>query len=284
MWITIAMVAISASPAESRDTEARDRSQNAYVAETKNFVVRSPSGQPAAHEVAAVCESWRERLQKKWRGNTDAAVWQPKCEVIFYPNLNSYIAAVGRGGAQTSGSSLIQFDRLGNVCVRQIDLRATQQGQQSALPHELTHVVLADCFGGRQPPRWADEGVALLADSKEKQARHQKDLDLTIRNNTTPRLAQLLVPERYPFGAHRGTFYGQSLSLVEFLVKRDSPERFIRFAQQALEAGYDTALQEHYQIDNVGELDLLWSKAVATGDGLAATRTVTSPSPGAGGG
>jgi len=203
--------------------------------------------------------------------------------VILHPNSNGYIAAVGRGGAQTSGSSLIQFNRLGNVCVRQIDLQSTRQDKQSALPHELTHVVLADGFGGRQPPRWADEGVALLADSKEKQARHQQDLELTIRNNTTPRLAQLLVPERYPFGAHRGTFYGQSLSLVEFLVNRDSPERFIRFAQQSLEAGYDTALQEHYQIDNVGELDLLWSEAVATGDGLAATRTVTSPSPGAGG-
>lgn len=284
MWITIALVAMAASPIENADPGAHYQSQNAYLADTTNFVVRSPSGHPNASKVAQHCESLRNDLQKRWCGDMDTAAWQPKCEVILHPNSNSYITAVGRGGSQTSGSSLIQFDRLGNVCVRQIDLRATQQGQQSALPHELTHVVLADCFGGRQPPRWADEGVALLADSKEKQARHQKDLDLTIRNKTTPRLAQLLVPERYPFGAHRGTFYGQSLSLVEFLVNRDSSERFIRFAQQSLEAGYDTALQEHYQIDSVGELDRLWSEAVATGDGLAATRTVTFPSPGAGGG
>jgi hypothetical protein len=282
MWITIALVAMTASPTESAN--AKDESQNAYIAETTNFVVRSPSGQPAASKVAEICESWRNDLQKKWRGDIDKVTWQPKCEVILHPSVNSYIAVVGRGGAQTSGSSLIQFDRLGNVCVRQIDLQATRQNQQSALPHELTHVVLADCFGGCQPPRWADEGVALLADSKDKQSRHQQDLNITIRNNTTPQLAQLLVPERYPFGAHRATFYGQSLSLVEFLVKRDTPERFVRFAQHSLEAGYDTALQEHYQIDSVGELERVWSEAVTSDDDLAATPISALPMHGAGGG
>ena len=34
------------------------------------------------------------------------------------------------------------------------------------LPHEVTHVVLADLFTTQQIPRWADEGMAVLAEPR----------------------------------------------------------------------------------------------------------------------
>ena len=38
----------------------------------------------------------------------------------------------------------------------------------SGLPHEVTHVILADLFPQQQIPRWADEGMAVLTEPREK--------------------------------------------------------------------------------------------------------------------
>jgi hypothetical protein len=40
----------------------------------------------------------------------------------------------------------------------------------SALPHELTHVVLAEKFTRKQIPRWANEGMAILSEPAARQA------------------------------------------------------------------------------------------------------------------
>ncbi len=63
----------------------------------------------------------------------------------------------------------------GVIANRRIDLLVDKQGALTSLPHELTHVVLADCFAGRQPPLWLDEGVAMLADTHDKQMLHERD-------------------------------------------------------------------------------------------------------------
>ena len=50
------------------------------------------------------------------------------------------------------------------------DLRADHPQLLTAiLPHEVTHVVLADLFTVQQIPRWADEGIAVLAEPRAEQ-------------------------------------------------------------------------------------------------------------------
>jgi hypothetical protein len=182
--------------------------------------------------------------------------------VVLHPSQESYLAAVGREAGGTSGSSVV--DRLkGCIAKRRIDLRGDRTDYlTAALPHELTHVVLADHFAGQLLPRWADEGMAMLADTKAKQDLHSRDLHAALAGGTTVRLTELLPAGDYPSAQHWDVFYGQSLSVVEYLVSRKSPRVFVQFIDSARTGGYDRALQDCYGIHDMQELDRLWSASV----------------------
>ena len=46
----------------------------------------------------------------------------------------------------------------------------------AVLPHETTHTVVAGNFGDQPVPRWADEGMAVLTEPREKIERHLRNL------------------------------------------------------------------------------------------------------------
>lgn len=259
-WTACLVAALAASP-EAAASTTTPRSQapiagNQWQAASDNFIVRNYHAGHDARQVAQHCEQWRSRLQQFWC-DREAEAWTPKCTVIVHGSGQSYLATVGAGGAQTFGSSLIQFDGRRCVCQRQIDFRGDSPSGIASLPHEMTHVVLADLLGGRQPPRWADEGMAMLADSREKQMLHDRDLNQGLANRTAFRVAELVASD-YPHPSRTAAFYGQSASLTAFLALRDDPARFVAFLQRSLDHGYDAALREVYGIANLGELERLW--------------------------
>jgi len=137
-------------------------------------------------------------------------------------------------------------------------LEADTDFLRAALPHELTHVVLSDKFVANPLPRWADEGIAMLADPKAKQGRHRNDLHIAFANGMVVHTAALLTMEDYPTPDRFGAFYGQSASLTEFLVKRKAPSQFVDFVERARREGYDSALRRCYEIDGIRELDRQW--------------------------
>ena len=245
------IVAVATEPSLS---DADQRSN--FVSTTANFSVRSYCDGPGAAEFAASCESLRQQIQKKWLDKAATEPWRPRCEIVLHATKSSYTRVVGNGAGQTSGSSLIRHE-MNCVVLRRIDLVVDQRGTTTALPHELTHVVLADEFGGQQPPPWLDEGIATLADTDAKQARHQRDCQAAIRSGTAFHLNELLTldkisSDRFP------AFYGQSVSLVKFLSELDVPAKLLPFSRIAGEKGYDEALKTTYNINGVGHLHRLW--------------------------
>jgi hypothetical protein len=156
------------------------------------------------------------------------------------------------------GSSSIGIES-GRITKRRIDLLAERQ-DLPALAHEMTHVVFADLFGGRRPPPWADEGTAVFSDDLAKRRLHERDLQQALFQRATWPVASLLVRETHPPAAAFPTFYAQSASLTAFLVHRGSPSQFVRFVKTAMEQGYDRALNEHYSIAGVAELESLWKR------------------------
>jgi hypothetical protein len=149
----------------------------------------------------------------------------------------------------------------GQISARRIDLLGGGvEYLSAALPHELTHVVLRDRFPATTVPRWADEGAAILADTDAKQGRHLRDLEDAIASRTTFTSATLMTMEDYPHPDRVGVFYGQSVSLAEFLIGQKKPGQFVEFIQLAAAKGYDAALRECYGISDVGELDHLWRR------------------------
>jgi hypothetical protein len=225
-------------------------------AESSNFVVYSHSAAPSAQQVLNECRSLRGEIHDLLYGNRSPDPWRPRCEVVVHASRRSYAAAVGRAGALTQGSSLMEVSA-GRVTRRRVDVLVDEHHRTPALAHELTHVVLAEYFGGK-PPRWADEGLALLADSAAKQRLHMRDLAYAVRSGTTLRLAKLMTLEQLDSPEQMPAFYAQSLSVVRFLVKRSDRRRFSRFVETAEEHGYDHALRTVYEIDGVPHLERLW--------------------------
>jgi hypothetical protein len=238
------------------------RSGRWFVVETENFQVCCLNAESSAKQIAQSAESLRTKLKSKWLGDETAARWAPKCQILVHSSQVSYVAAVGRGSARTSGSSLVKITD-GQIRARRIDLQGARSDfLTAALPHELTHVILKDEFLTTSLPRWADEGSAILADDESKQGRHQQDLDQSIARHTAFDAAALLTLEDYPGADRIGAFYGQSAGLVKYLVNQKGPREFIAFLRYADTKGYDAALYQCYGIDGVGQLNRLWSPQI----------------------
>lgn len=256
----------SEQPRSSLESDIRDAARDAepacttYIAkgwlihETDNFRICSLARQPVGADVAAKAEALRAELAARWLGDQPAPAWRPKCDVILHHSASNYLQAVP-GGGRTSGATLIEIDGE-RIAKRQIDLRADlSDWLRGALAHETMHVILADLFPDAQVPRWADEGIAMLADTPGKQRRHAQDLEAARLERSSLRLVELLSLDDYPPAYQQGTFYGQSASVVAFLVERETPQHFVR---AAMEQGYETALAEMYQIDGIGDLERRW--------------------------
>lgn len=233
------------------------------ICESANFRFCCRGRATASQETVAKAEALKAKLALKWLGAEAEADkdWRPKCDVILHTSAGSYLQAAP-GGEQTLGSSLIEVER-GQIVTRRIDLRADRTGWfNDALGHELTHVVLADVFPGGNVPHWADEGMAVLADTPAKQNAHFRDLQIARGSRSTLRLVELLALDGYPRPDQQAAFYGQSASIVRYLVERDGPEQFVRFVRGAAKRGYEQALREDYQINGIQGLELHWARYV----------------------
>jgi hypothetical protein len=225
-------------------------------ASSANFEVNGAAATQDARQVAQLCERWRLKLQTYWlQASTES--WSPRCQVVVHATKQSYLAAVGRGGEATRGASWIEFQAK-QVSKRRIDLLGVSDLGLTALAHEMTHVIFADLFQGRQPPRWADEGAAMLADTLEKQQLHQRDLEQAVASRSEFRVGELFSLEQYPQPHRVPGFYGQSVSLAAFLARRDDPAKFISFIERVLDDGHDRALQDVYGIAGANSLETEW--------------------------
>jgi len=244
---------VAPSPAISEYSDS-----NWAIHDSPNFMVWCPAGEVSPAELGQHCEALRSRLIAKWLGNSNPPVWSPKCLVVLHPSRSSYLQSVGVEAADTAGSSLVVC-RASKVVSRRVDLRGDGiDFRTAALPHELAHVVLAELFPGRSLPRWADEGMAILEDSVSKRSLHLRDLQTAWVDGRLFHLRDLLQMREYPVSQDWGVFYGQSASVVEFLVNRSNTRQFVNFLARLAEEDLDAALRETYAITDVEELDRLW--------------------------
>lgn len=243
----------------SADLRAKDLPVrgDAESAVSTNFWVHSQDPHHRADRVAAECERQRRQLQQRWLGHAGPH-WQQPCSVVIYANEFAYLRHVGSQAAMTRGVCKIERQDQ-RITSRRLSLMADPQSKQlTALAHELTHLVLADRFPACQPPRWADEGIALLADGADKRRLHLRDLRHALAAQCCPRIDEMLAMHQYPQGVRRTTFYGQSLSLVGYLAELDEPAKVVDMIELAMDRGYQTALREIYGIASIAELERRW--------------------------
>lgn len=203
------------------------------------------------------CDDARRELAKKWYVTEHQQGWSPKCVICIHRSREAYTAAIGMPGAKTEGCSSIEVDK-GKVVGRRIDLLSTQAASLPALKHELTHVVIADRFNGQLPPHWFDEGIAMLADPREKQLLHLRDCFECVGTRRSIPLQTLMSLEQFTSPDQMAPFYGQSLTLVAMLTEKQPTSVLMTFALEAKSVGYAAALQKHYGIDGLQSLEREW--------------------------
>lgn len=264
MSILAGLLALSAAPTcqclgcKKTDEQSSTRATAVTVRhESDNFSIWSYDTRWPAGKVAVVAEAQRHHLFWHWHEDREPERWTPKCILVVHKTRASYRAAVGAGGSQSRGSSMLEM-RKGTCRSRRIDLLADRNGNLAALPHELTHVVIADLVGNREIPHWLDEGMAVLADSASKQQAHAGDLQRARNRNEAYPVAELLLLDGYPSASRIPVYYAQSASLTAMLVRRGKPRELVEFVEASLNVGYEQALDDVYGIKGIAELDRMW--------------------------
>lgn len=201
-------------------------------------------------------EDVRRRAFAEILGDEHPRPWRVRCEIHIHATADAFAAAVGGPPAVARGATSIEFAG-DDVSLRRIDVMGDGlDAIPDALAHELVHVVLADHFTSGPPPRWADEGLALLFDSAAKQRGHDADFHEARRRGLAWSSRDLMAMEEYPpEAARQRVFYGQSAALVRWLVARRDAGTFIRFLDDCAVEGEQASLQRHYGFESYLVLD-----------------------------
>ncbi len=226
--------------------------------ETASFRVLHGGNRELGNAVAKAAEAGRKQVYERWSGPPGGA-WQPKCEIVVYATADAYAKATGKPAALTGHATVTLTN--GRASERRIDLRADDPALvANALPRELTHVVLADLFADKPPPKWALEGMAILAGSPEEISRYTRTLTRCARDGELRPLATLFDLKDFPADKITG-FYCQSVSVTEYLIKLNGERNFKIFLSDAQRYGTAQALKRQYGIDGPPALEAAWKRA-----------------------
>ena len=253
---------IGVFPAAPASADALATTADAAVVEpvTKSVVVVG-AGTARAAAIVDHAEAVRRTACEQLLGDAQPRPWVPRCAIHVHATPAAFAVAVGGPPAASRGATSLEFggDR---VVSRRIDVMG--DGPEiipDALAHELVHVVLADRFVDAAPPRWADEGIALLFDDAAKQAAHEADFRSAAARGLAFPAADLLALEHYPADGHRQrVFYGQSAALVRWLIDRRDAATFIRCIADLQSGDHGSAFERHYDLDMAAVFDSAWKE------------------------
>jgi hypothetical protein len=227
------------------------------VYETTNFRVFHQDVR-LAETAGNAAETVRAAQAKRWASPAAQRPWTPRCDLYLYPSGKAFARETNQP-EESPGFSTMMCN--GNrVVARRINLRADHPLLVTAiLPHEVTHVVLADLFTTQQIPRWADEGIAVLAEPSAEQAIRAAELLEPLESGRVFDVRKLMAMD-YPDAKEWSLYYAQSVSLTRFLVEQGPPEQFVQFVQSSQRDGVENALRGTYGFGSLVELQERWTK------------------------
>jgi hypothetical protein len=215
--------------------------------QTANFVVQAANPE-IARLVADAAESCRADLGKLWL-EKELPDWPAPCHIYVTIDAD-----------RTAGRTDISFSR-GKVLSQRMEIKgAMGRVLKGVLPHELTHVLFAHYFGA-QPPRWADEGGAILSEDDIQGDRQRQLFRKILLEERSFSLRRLLGMRQYPDDLT--CLYAQGHSVSHFLVAAKSRRTFLAFVGEGLQRGWDKAARDQYGYQSVEELEKAWLGWVA---------------------
>ena len=196
---------------------------------TANFRVTAPS-QRIGRLIADAAERARRDAAIAWLGKEQPPRDQT-CPI-------SVTIGTGTGGATT-----FNFDG-GKVTATMNVEGPLDQLLTDVIPHEVTHVVMADHFKSALP-RWSDEGIALLSESDEQHARYVHLAAQAANDGNLIQVKALCAAREYP--KNIAEFFAESYLLAETLVDRRDRATFLQFVRDGMKDGWESAAKTHYE-------------------------------------
>jgi hypothetical protein len=240
------------------------------ITETENFRIMHKDV-ALAEEVAVIAENARRQAHDLWFAAEPMPQWTPKCDLVLYPTAQEFSQVTNQ---MPQSPAFTQCDvHNGWVASRRIELRTDEPNMKNGiLPHEIAHAVFAGQFAGKSPPKWADEGMAVLTEPEDIQNRHLTGLIQARSSGRGFRCDQLLPMQQYPQQVQE--FYAHSVGVCRMLVERHGGrERLTQFVRTAVESNdYEGSLFRVYGIRGLKDLETRLQQYVGelkTGGGYA---------------
>lgn len=229
------------------------------IAETNNFRLLHKHPLSLAEAVLRTAELARTEQMSKWFGKVGDE-WQPKCRIWLYPSGEAYGEATGAPVNPGGGHTDVRAEgrRVISRCIHIHGARNLLL--KGVVPHEVTHAVLAGRLSDGRVPRWADEGMAILAEAQKNIEIHLRYLPRMRADAALFNMRTLIEMRDYPEPRELGVFYAQSVSLVDFLTRQKGAERFASFVRDGERDGFAESLRRHYGW-NFGDLDRHWKRS-----------------------
>lgn len=215
-----------------------------------NFIIFTPTepthgtDQAFAEQLLARAEEFRRELAVEWLGSP------------LPPGAGRTILSVKLTENEASGLTWAKDNpRRG---FQNIFLTTTRTGALGGtLKHEMTHVVLATRFPHPNSlPVWVEEGIASRYDDDANTVARQQILNRFASADEWPDLRRLL--DSHQIKSNDGTTYAAAASLIDYLLSRSDKNTLFNFAFAGKKQGWDSALRQCYNIQNVEELAVAW--------------------------
>ena len=226
----------------TRSVVATDQEPPARITvHNQDFVVTAPT-EELAHTVLRKAEQLRTEISQQWFGQPIPA------------GVTDTIISVNVTERKDSGLTWPSSDPDTPSCL--VFLDSSEENVTGALlAHEMTHVVFATKCSVKLPA-WADEGIASLHDDHKRKTIRQRILNKYAAAGSWPAIHEILTTERIV--SHDQAGYATASSLVSFLLTKGDHRTLLRFAAEGAGAGWDRAVNEHYQIADANGLQREW--------------------------
>lgn len=213
---------------------------------SNNFIVHAQNTR-IEKKVKQLAERYREQIAKRWLGQ-ELPPWTRPCPIEVKITIQG-----------PAGMTTFRFDD-GKVISQESEVHGTiEQILQVTLPHEITHMILADHFGSPLP-RWVDEGIAILSESDKERQRQDKFARTLLAKGRLMPLRRLFKMSEYPPDVL--ALFVQGYSVTSYLVKKKDRKTFLTFVKMGMDKNWDKALKQHYGYRSIEALEEEWLSSI----------------------
>ena len=125
------------------------------------------------------------------------------------------------------------------------------------LTHEVAHALLSHRVNNKTLPLWANEGFAVYSEPLHLHRHYMKILKKERARQTLVPLRKVLSRREYPQDKVE-LYYGQSFSVVDFLIQEKGLHTFVQFLLTLNDDNLAAMVKRHYRIPGINALENRW--------------------------